>query len=251
MGKELKSRLADGEAIVTSWSKIPHPSAVEVLALAGLDAVILDAEHSPFDRASLDLSILAGRASGIPVLVRTLTGQPHELQAVLDMGAAGVVVPHVRSPAQARDIVRACRFEPSGRGYSSATRAGGYTTKPAAAHRMAHRDLLLVAQIEDAEALTDLDGIVATDGIDAVLIGQADLAVSLGVSQDDPALDQAVGRIIAACSLVGRPYGVYLANHGHLPKWRARGAGLFIIGSDQGFILAGARALVDAVDQIR
>jgi len=251
MEQNLKSRLAAGEAVITSWSKIPHPSSIEVLGLAGLDAVILDAEHSPFDRASIDLSILAGRAAGIPVLVRTLTATGHELQTALDMGAAGVVVPHVRSAPEARDIVRACRFEPSGRGYSSATRAGGYTTKPAAAHRMAHQDLLLIAQIEDAEALDNLDEIVGTDGIDAVLIGQADLAVSLGVSQDDPALDQAVEQIVDACARAARPFGVYLAHHGSLAQWRARGAGLFIVSSDQSFILAGARALARSVNEIR
>ena len=94
---------AVGEVHLGTFVKTPAPQIVEVLALAGLDFAVLDAEHAPWDRGTLDLVLLAGRASGLPLLVRVAERSAVAILPVLDQGAAGIVVPHVDSAADAQD----------------------------------------------------------------------------------------------------------------------------------------------------
>lgn len=243
-----RDRLRGGELIAATWIKTPHPHVVEVLAHAPFDALVIDAEHAPFDRAALDLAILAGRAGDMPILVRPASADPALLLQALDGGADGVVVPHVRSAAEAEAIARACHYTPGGRGYAGSTRAAGYTTIGMAAHRSAAKAIAVIAQIEDAEALDNIEAIAAVDTIDALFIGRADLTVSLGAaSPDDAVVVDAVERICAAARGAGRTVGMFLARPADVPQWRERGASLFILGSDQEFLLRGAAALADQI----
>ena len=244
------ARLRGRELITATWVKTPHPHVVEVLALSPLDCLVLDAEHAPFDRAALDVAILAARAGGKPVLVRPASGDPAALLQALDGGADGMIVPHVRSAAEARAVVAACHYGPGGRGFAGSTRAAGYTTLGMARHRDAARDVLVIAQIEDAEALDEIDAIAATPGLDALFIGRADLTVSLGAaSPDDPDVVDAVRRICAAGAAAGVTTGMFLARTGDVAEWRAAGASLFVLQSDQEFLLKGAAALDAAIRQ--
>ncbi len=250
--KIFRDRIRSGDVLAGTWVKTPHPNIVEVLALSALDVLVLDAEHAPFDRGSLDLCILAARAGAKPVLVRPASAsQEHILQA-LDGGADGVIVPHVRSPEEAREVVRACHYGPAGdhqaRGFAGSTRAAAYTTLGMAAHRAAASDVTVIAQIEDAEALDQIEAIAAVEGIDALFIGRADLTISLGAdSSDDADVVAAVDRICAAGRAAGRTIGMFLARAGDVADWRAKGASLFILQSDQEFALKGATALAQSV----
>ncbi|NBB82462.1 MAG: aldolase [Alphaproteobacteria bacterium] len=241
-----RRRLLDGDLLVGTWVKTPAMAIVEVLGRAGLDVACLDAEHAPFDRRDLDACLFAGAAAGLPMLVRTVDGTPTTLLQALDLGATGVLVPHVRTAAEAEAIARAGRFGPGGRGYAGSTRFAGYTTRPMAATLAAGRaETALIGQIEDAEALDAIDAIAAVDGLDALFLGRVDLSVSLGV--DDPAHPDVVAameRVCAAARARDRRLGMFLANPAEIPFWRERGVTLFLIGSDQGFVLSGARALM-------
>ena len=131
----LKARLAGRELVVGTFVKTPSPIVVEVLGRTTLDCLCLDAEHAPFDRANLDICIFAARAARIEVLVRVPTGAPEHLLNALDCGATGVMVPHVRSVAEAEAVLKAAHYGPRGRGYAGSSRAAGYTTVPMAHHR--------------------------------------------------------------------------------------------------------------------
>lgn len=243
-----KQRLCAGETLAGTFVKTPHPHVVEVLGLSALDCLVLDAEHAPFDRGALDLCLLAARAAGKPVLVRPASASPEQLLNALDCGADGVLAPHIRSRAEAEALVVSCHYGPGGRGFAGSTRAAGYTTRGMAAHRVAARDVAIVAQIEDAEALDEIDAIAAVDGIDALFIGRADLTLSLGAeTSDDEAVVAAVERICAAGRTAGRTVGMFLARPGDVPLWRDKGASLFLLRSDQEFLLDGARALGNAI----
>lgn len=237
-----------GEVLAGTWVKTPHPHIVEVLALTPLDCLVLDAEHAPFDRAALDICILAARGAGMPVLVRPATGAHEHILNALDCGADGVVIPHIRSAAEAVAAVRACHYLPGGRGYAGSSRAAGYTTRGIAAHRAAACGVTVIAQIEDAEAVADIDAIAAIDGIDALFIGRADLTISLGAeTPDDAVVVAAVERICAAGQASGRAVGMFLGRIGDVPLWRARGASLFVLQSDQDFLLRGAAQLAEGI----
>ena len=244
----LGERLRAGDLIAATWVKTPHPHVVEVLALAGLDALAIDAEHAPFDRAAIDLAVLASKAGGIPVLVRIPSASPEAILQALDAGADGIIVPHIRSAAQAEALVRHSHYGPGGRGFAGSSRAAGYTTLGMPKTREAAKKIIIVAQLEDAEAIGEAEAIAAVPGIDAIFIGRIDLTVSLGCeSPDDPKAVAAVREICAACRKADRAIGMFLSRPEDVPQWREEGVSLFILSSDQDFILKGARALAASI----
>ena len=239
-----REKLKAGELLAATWIKTPHPHVVEVLSLSELDALVLDAEHAPFGRAELDSCILAARAGGKPVLVRPAANDPAAILQALDGGADGVVIPHIRSKSEAEAAVLACQYRPGGRGFAGSTRAAGYTSKGMAAHREAAKNITVIAQIEDGEALGEIDSIARVPGLDGLFVGRADLTVSLDAeSPDDALVVEAVGRICAACVQAEMPVGMFLACPSDVPQWREKGASFFFLRSDQEFLLAGARDL--------
>ncbi|QKR99763.1 aldolase [Sphingomonas sp. CL5.1] len=242
----LKQRLAAGELLIGTFVKTPSPIVVEVLALTGLDCLCLDAEHAPFDRLAIDHGVMAARASGKDVLVRLPSAAPEQILNALDCGAAGVVVPHVRSAAEAEAVARAAHYGAGGRGYAGSSRAAGYTTRAMPDHlAFSAARTVVVAQIEDIEAIDEIDAIAAVAGIDALFIGRVDLTVSCGsTNQDDPRVIAAVEAVCAAGRRHGRPIGMFLARGADIPIWRDKGASLFLLGSDHGFMLAGAAQLL-------
>jgi len=241
----LKHRLAAGDPILGTFLKTTHPHVVEVLATCGFDCVCIDAEHAPFDRQSMDLCLLAARAGGLPALVRPPSALPHHYLAALDSGADGVLVPHIRTASEARELVQAVHFGPGGRGYAGSTRAAGYGLTPMSDHRQRSAErTVAIAQIEDAEALVAIDEIALVEGLDALFVGRIDLTVSLGCrSPDDPQVEEAVGRIVDACAKAGKPVGMFLPRATDVPAWRARGASFFLLGSDHSLMRSGARQL--------
>ncbi len=249
MSIALKARLAGGELIVGTFLKTPAPILVEVIGLTGLDCLCLDAEHAPFDRGAIDGCVMAARASGLDVLVRVPSAASEHILNALDCGAAGVVVPHVRSAEEARAVVRASRYGAGGRGYAGSSRAAGYTARSMADHLTASAErTVVVAQIEDPEAIDEIDAIAQVEGLDALFVGRVDLTVAYGAaSQDDPRVVDAVTAVCQAGRRHGRPVGMFLARVGDVPRWREQGASLFLLGSDHSFILDGsARLLAEA-----
>jgi 2-keto-3-deoxy-L-rhamnonate aldolase RhmA len=244
-----KESLIRGDPIVGAFVKTPSPIVFEVLGLTALDCLCLDAEHAPFDRLSIDACVMAARAAGKPVLVRTPSAAPEHILNALDCGAAGVVLPHVRSAEEARAAVLAAHFGAGGRGYTGSTRAARYGTKPMATHLSASAsETTIVAQIEDIEAVEAVEAIAGVPGIDALFVGRVDLTVAMGAtSQDDPRVIAAVERICAAGRAAGRAVGMFLSRASDIPAWREKGASLFLLGSDHSFMLAGAAELVKAV----
>jgi 2-keto-3-deoxy-L-rhamnonate aldolase RhmA len=248
-----KQRLADRDLLIGTFVKTPSPMVVEVLSLTGLDCLCLDAEHSPFDRSALDLCILAARAGQKDILVRPPSAAPEHILNALDCGATGVVVPHVRSAAEAIAAVKACHYGPGGRGYAGSSRAAGYTTRSMAAHKAASAErTVVILQIEDPEAIEDIDAIAQVEGVDALFVGRVDLTVAYGAeSQDAPVVVAAVEAICEAGRRHGRPVGMFLARFEDVELWREKGASLFILGSDHSFMLAGAADLLARTPKVQ
>lgn len=245
----LKERIASGEVLVGTFLKTPSPILVEVLATCGLDLVCLDAEHAPFDRGDIDQCVLAARAAGFSVIVRTPTASAEHILNALDCGADGVLLPHIRSAAEAAAAVQAATYLPGGRGYAGSSRSARYGLAAMPEHRAAARErTVVIAQIEDVEALEDVEAIAAVPGLDALFVGRIDLTVALdALSPDAPEVLAAVDRIIAAGQAAGRPVGMFVPRNEDVPGWEAKGATLFLQGSDHGFMRAGAAALLRTV----
>ena len=117
-----------------------------------------------------------------------------------------------------------------------------------AKHHAAAKEIAVIAQIEDAEALDEIEAIAKVEGIDALFIGRADLTISLGETNSDaPHVIAAVERICAAGRAAGRAIGMFLARPGDVAQWREKGASLFVLQSDQEFLLKGATALAETI----
>jgi len=245
-----KQKLVDGAPLVGTFLKTPSAMLCEVLGRSALDAVCLDAEHSPFDRGDLDRCVFALKASGKPAIVRVPAAQPEHILNALDLGADGVLAPHIITPGDAEAFVEAATFG-KGRGFSGSTRAAGYMAKNMATHlAQSQGTAALIAQIEDAAALDHLEGILSTQGLDCVFIGRADLTVSLGYDDPNaPEVVRAVEHICKAAKTAGMPCGMFTSNMNELGQWQALGASLFLLGSDHSFLLSGAAAMMSAAQE--
>ncbi|WP_369199415.1 HpcH/HpaI aldolase/citrate lyase family protein [Streptomyces sp. PU-14G] len=179
--RSLKQRLAAGDALRGALLRLPSETLVEMAGVAGLDFVFIDCEHGPADTALLQQHIMAAEAHGVDVLVRVGTAEPALALRCLDLGAAGLVHPHVDGAEDARRAVAASHYPPWGeRGFATYSRSGRFGTVTAAEHVAASRETLVVPMIETRRACAAADEIAATEGVDAVLVGPADLAADCG-----------------------------------------------------------------------
>ncbi|WP_372838105.1 HpcH/HpaI aldolase/citrate lyase family protein [Phaeovulum sp.] len=235
-----KQALADRKLMVGSFIKTPHPIVVEVLGAGPLDFLVLDAEHAPFDRTTIDACLMAARAVDCPVVVRV--PDPSWILGALDCGAAAVMVPHVVSRAQADALVRAIHYGPGGRGFTASPRAGGYGTRKLQEHlEQTAREVSLIAQIEDAEGVDNLAEIAATPGLDALFVGRADLTVSYGLSDLFSEKTTEISRRVLGVK--GPATGVFCAPNEDISPWVAAGASFVVAGSEHNFLAAGGAAL--------
>lgn len=240
-------RFRAGEPLLATFFRTPSHSLAEVLSRAPVDAVCVDAEHSALDRAQIDPLLLAFRASGMPAVVRVPDHAPNSILSALDMGAGGVMVPHLITGEDAHAVVDAATYRTAGtpdgaRGYAGATRAAGYGARAMRDAIAAGADRLVIGQVEEREALEHVDGIVAVDGLDCVFIGRSDLTISFGHTDTSaPEVMEAVELVARKASEAGRVVGTFTANLDEIPALRALGISFFLLGSEADLMLRGAR----------
>ncbi len=243
-----RQRFVRGVTLLGTFIKTPSSHTPEILGGLGFDFVVIDEEHAPFDRITIDAALLGARAAGTAGIVRVAEPSPAKLLAALDDGAAGVLVPHVSSAAKARDIVAATHYHGGKRGFSNSPRAGDYGSASMAQHVVAQdAAVTVIAMIEDPEAIDDITNIVAVDGIDGIFVGRGDLAIALGeTAQDAPRVRAATEKVIAAARAVRKPVCIMVASAAEAAAFKSLGVSAFIASSDQGFMRqAATKALID------
>ncbi|MFB9463485.1 HpcH/HpaI aldolase family protein [Streptomyces cinereospinus] len=235
-----------GRPALGTFVKLPTPEAVEVLAVGGLDFVVLDTEHALIGPRDLSAMIAVARGNGIAPFVRVPGHAPRDVQPPLDAGAAGLVVPHVDDADQARSAVAACRFPPLGRrSVSNSGRAGGWGSTGLADYmERSDRDVLLIGQLESRRAVENAGSIAATAGLDAVMIGPADLAVSCGLALDDPELDRMVRSVEDVCRRAGHTLGITASDGAGAAARIARGHRFVVVSTDVALLARAAREVV-------
>ena len=231
-----RRRLHQGDDLSGVVVRTPSHQVVEVLVATMVpDLVMLDTEHAAWSADALDATIAVAAALDLPVLVRVPELSPAALQRPLDMGATGVVVPHVRSVEEAARAVTLAHYGDGGRGYSGSTRSAGWGTRPmGAVLDEARARTAVVVQVEDPDALAEIDAIAATPGVDAVFVGAADLAVALGArSLGDDVVVEAVDRVVAACRAASTTVMAFAGDAGAASEWRHQGVRCVLLGTDQ------------------
>ncbi|MCX7275031.1 MAG: HpcH/HpaI aldolase/citrate lyase family protein [Burkholderiales bacterium] len=240
-----KKALIEGRAPIGLWASLPSPYAVEVIAGAGFDWLLIDTEHTPADIETVlaELQAVAGYPSH-PV-VRLPWNDFVAVKRYLDIGALTLMIPQIGNADEARAAVAAMRYPPGGvRGVGGTTRATRFGRVDDYARR-AEEELCLLVQVETREALDEIEAIAAVDGVDGIFIGPADLHASFGHvgERANPAvmarIDDGIRRIRAA----GKAPGILTSNEADARRWLALGAQFVAVGSDVGLLARSADAL--------
>jgi 2-dehydro-3-deoxyglucarate aldolase len=212
LAREIKRTLREGGVSVGSWMSIGHVSIAEILAAAGYDWVVIETEHTAIDVSEALRLIIAVEAGGSVPLVRLASVDPVQTKAVMDSGAAGVLVPMVNSRADAETAVRSVKYPPQGFRGVGVARAQGYGASLDEYLRTANEDTLVVVQIEHIDAVNAIDDILAVPGIDATFIGPYDLSSSMGLpgQLDHPDVVAAMRRVLERTVAHGIAPGVHV-----------------------------------------
>ncbi|KRB81454.1 hypothetical protein ASE00_15890 [Sphingomonas sp. Root710] len=183
-------------------------ASTDIMADAGFDFVMLDGEHGRLDRIAVEQHVRAARAGGIIAFVRVLDNSPTLIQSMLDVGADGVMVPHIDTADQARAAVAASRYAPRGkRGMCPACRAGRYTLDGWPEHvHASDENVMVIPILESRQAIENVDEILAVDGIDLVMFGPGDLSADMAIdfSKDGHLMDAAWRRSLEATRAAGK-----------------------------------------------
>ncbi len=222
---DLKSHFADGGTAVNGWCAIPSPVTAEIVGRSGFDLVTVDLQHGLIDyqMALTMLQVLQGLPA--PVMARVPWNEPGIVMKCLDAGFPGLICPMINTAADALRLVEAARYAPLGGRSFGPTRAN-LVHGPAYA-RTANEKVMLLAMIETREALSNLDEILAVEGIDGVYVGPSDLGLSLGF---EPTLDptsqtvlDAISEIVLRTRAKGRIVGVHTGSPSMVKAMLAQG----------------------------
>jgi 2-dehydro-3-deoxyglucarate aldolase len=181
LARTIKEKMRRGEPSIGTWMSIGHTSIAEILSLAGYDWVVIDTEHSAIDVSEVLRLIGAVELFGSVPLVRLAGIDPIQAKAVLDSGAAGILVPMVNTKADAELAVKMTKYPPLGIRGACLARAQWYGNRFKDYIEHANDDTLLIVQIEHKDAVANIDEILSVPGIDGIFIGPYDLSLSLGV----------------------------------------------------------------------
>lgn len=250
----VKRLMAAGKPALGVSATITDPWATEVLGAADFDFVLIDAEHGPIALDQLQMMMIALGRSESTVLVRPVANDAAVIKQILDAGAEGIIVPEITDAESCRAAVRAAKYPPEGiRGFGP-RRASRLHGAPRADYiARANDEIAVIVMIESAEAVQNIDEILATPGLDGIMVGSADLAVSMGYLHDqgNAAVGEAVEQVRSACEKAGFPFGIYAVAEAAARKWVGAGALLVTIGSDAQFIDAGVARIRKLAEELK
>jgi len=244
--RDFRKHFADGGKVVAGWCSIPSTVTAEIVARHGFDAIAVDLQHGLIDY-QCSLQMLQAIGVGVTTLCRVPWNDAAPIMKALDAGFTGIICPMVNTREDAEKFAGACRYAPRGYRSYGPTRAArihaDYATTAA--------DLVLsFAMIETAEAVRNLDAILAVPEIDAVYIGPADLALSLGYaptmfSTDAPVLD-AIATICRKAKVAGKIAGIHAGSAAQVRELLDQGFEFVALSTDiRLFTTAVATALAD------
>lgn len=212
LASEIKSKFKTGEVSLGSWISLAHVSIAEILANAGFDWIVIETEHSAIDLSEVLKLIIAIEGRDAIPLVRLAGVDPLQAKAVLDSGAAGVLVPLVNTKVDAQLAVKSTKYPPIGERGVGVARAHGYGSIFESYLESANEETLLIVQIEHIEAVNNIEEILSVPGIDGTFIGPFDLSSSMGVPGqiEHPDVQAAQRRVLQATLSHGLVAGIHL-----------------------------------------
>ncbi|BBI53520.1 2,4-dihydroxyhept-2-ene-1,7-dioic acid aldolase [Vreelandella olivaria] len=242
-----KQALAQQASMWGCWAGFATGYATEIVASTGFDWLLIDGEHAPNTLPSILAQLQAVAPYSTAPVVRSVNQDPALIKQLLDIGAQTLMIPMVESGDQAAALVRATRYPPHGirgvgGGVVRATRWDGvddYLNK-------AHESLCLIVQVESPKGVDQVEAITATEGVDAVFIGPADLSVGMGYpgNPTHPNVQRAIEKIIRTAHDAGKPVGILAPVEGDARRYQKLGCQFIAVGIDISLLRQGALATI-------
>ncbi|MBI3466300.1 MAG: 2-dehydro-3-deoxyglucarate aldolase [Planctomycetes bacterium] len=241
----VREKLCAGQPTLGCFLGLGSPNVAELLAHAGFDWLVVETEHNALDSAQIEHMLMAMNGTETIPLVRVPSSEPVFIQRALDIGAMGVVVPLVKTAAEAQGIVRATRYPPHGTRSFGPLRASHYTFDNQDYLNRANDNILVVLILETKEAAENLEAITAVPGVDAIYLGPFDLCLSLGLNPMQlplPEIDRAFERALGIGRNSGVAVGAGASTPEQLRQRQAQGCTFLGYGPDYLLMADAARA---------
>lgn len=208
----MKQKLLSGEPAFGVSVMFPSPHIVDIVGRLGFDWVLIDCEHGSISLESVELMVMAAESAGVTPIARPPVNFFESICQLMDRGVMGVQVPHVNTAEDARRAVEAVKYHPLGeRGLAAGVRAAnyGYGMSMSDYAEQSNTETLVCVQIEEAEAVRNIDEIVQVEGVDVFFVGPSDLSQSLGHPgrPDTPVVREAMDGVFATVAAAGKISG--------------------------------------------
>lgn len=244
----VKEALSQGKPVIGMTITVASADVAVQASALGFDFVWIEMEHSPITLESARNMVLALRGTRTVPFIRVPVNELWTAKRALDVGALGVIFPFTSTPALAKQAAASIKYPPAGLRGAGPGLASLRWPAPEGYANFADANTMAIVIVETAEALANIEEIASTPGIDVLFIGVNDLSYSMGFRgrQDDPKLQEALTRIVAAAKKnrlpVGRP-----ASAAQIPQFLKEGYTFFQGSSEIALIGAGARPLLEAL----
>ena len=228
-----QQRLKQGDLLIGTFITLPSPEIAEIFAEMGFDWLFVDMEHTTLDVKDVQ-RILQATAEKCACIVRVPNKDEEWLKKVLDTGADGVIIPHVNTTDEVRQIVRTCLYPPDGSRSVGLSRAQKYGLQFEDYMEDANQTVAIIPQVEHIDGVQNIKEIVKGPGISAVFIGPYDLSGSLGKLGEikDPQVQKSIANIKNTCTEAGLPVGIFSMDADAASLYIEQGFTLITVGMD-------------------
>lgn len=255
MGNLLKEKIKNKEKILGTFFELGSMSVIECLGQTGLDFVIIDNEHGPFETESTMNYIRACDNVGLTPLVRVREVSRPAILKPLDIGAKGLIVPCIETIEQAKKVVEYGKFSPIGkRGFCPSRKDyWGYSHPQGQpidiGMKHENEETLLILQCETVGCLENIEAIVSMDGVDGIFIGPFDLSISMGIPGQFDNLEflKAVDKILSTCKKYNKISSVFTGRFDDIDKYYKQGFDIVTYSLDANILVDGFKNIVSNV----
>ncbi|MEY4905473.1 MAG: hypothetical protein RLZZ292_3288 [Bacteroidota bacterium] len=237
---------------IGGWNALVDTYVAEILAGAGFDWVLIDAEHAPFDLPTIVHQLQAMAAFGVPVLVRPPKGDSVIIKQLLDAGVQTLVVPMVETAEQAAYLYQAMQYPPKGiRGVGTAMARAAQWNRTNDYFKTADENMCLIVQVESVKGIESLDAILAVEGVEGVFIGPADLAASMGQlgNPNHPTVKAAIETTLKKIRAANKIAGIMATAKPTADLYIAQGANMVAVAIDTLMLVKATQDVVAAYKQ--
>ena len=243
----MRKKILQRELCVGSWCQIGHPANAEILAKAGFKWLALDCEHGEAEDSDIGNFCRAVQQFDCTPLVRVKENAVMPIRRALDLGAAGVIVPLINTPAEAEQAVKAVHYPPNGvRGF--AWQRGNSWGADFDAYAKGFNPVVIV-MIESKTAVENIDAIMAVEGVDGCFVGPYDMSGSYGIpgQTGHQIIRDACAKIADACKKHGKAAGQHIVvpTRTNVAEAFEQGYTFLALGMDSYFLCDGAHKVLE------